>query len=192
MKWTTSLCEAGGSSWKRRVGAGLLLIFCCWHAGFLIFSIMPQDPKSEVPASPAMDFYRLVAGGRQEWNMVETIPVLHSLDARLEVEDEKGNNTTGGCVLPGWTPYPEPELARYYVLFHRMLMTASKPSFLEAYLRRVEGRLAAQRGKEVSGRWSLVIDAEYTRTLSLSRRDGELYVFATRSFNPANPGGIAP
>jgi len=182
---------AGTEAVKGRVPAVLLLVFCCWHAGFLIFSILPRQPGQENPGNPAMDLYRLLTGGRQVWNVFQTIPPLHAFDARVEVKDETGARTTTGCVLPDLAPYPKPERSRYFVLFHRLLLTSSKHTFFDAYLRKLENRLSSQRGSGIIGRWSLVIDTEYTRTLIYSRGDGVLSVFATRSFNPANPGGIS-
>ncbi len=177
---------------KGRVPAVLLLVFCCWHAVFLVISIVPQRPGQEDRGTLPMNLYGQLAAGNQGWKMFETIPLLHSLDARIEIEDGAGGRKTVGSVLPGFAPYPKPELSRHYILLHRLLLSSSSPSQLEAYLRRVDDHLSALRGPAVRGHWSLVIDAEYTRTLIYSRRDGELYVFATRSFTPAKPGGVAP
>ena len=183
---------AGDLPVKGRVLSVLLLVFCCWHAVFLIISVVPQRTGQEDRISAPMNLYGMLAAGSQGWKMFETIPLLHSLDARIEIEDEAGGRTSVGSVLPGLAPYPKPELSRHYILLHRMLLSSSSPSHLEAYLRRVDDHLSALRGPAVRGHWSLVIDAEYTRTLIYSRRDGGLYVFATRSFTPANPGGVAP
>lgn len=184
--------EAGGSPAKRRLLAGLLLIFCCWHAGFLIVSIIPRGPGQDEPGSPAMDLYRLLTGGRQVWNMFETIPVLHSMDARLEGEDEAGRTITAGCVLPGFTPYPKPESSRHYALFHRLLWSSNGAAFREAYLRKAANLLQNQRDSGARGNWSLVVDADYTRNMFYSRRDGLMSLRVTKTFGPDGQVGTSP
>lgn len=135
-----------------------------------------------------MDTYRLLTGGRQLWNMFESIPALHSLDMRIEMEDEAGGKTLVGCVLPGFQPYPKPEISRYYVLFHRLLASPSGDAFREAYLRNVASLLPAQKG---SGKWSLVKDAEFIRDLFYSRRDGQISLPVVTNFAPTSPDGNA-
>jgi hypothetical protein len=122
----------GGPSWTSRLGKGLLLAFCCWHAAFLVFSIIPAPPAQATHGNPATDLYRLAFSGREQWNMFDTIPVLHSMDLRLEGEDEKGNKTTTGCLLPGFKPYPKPEESRYYVLFFRLMFYDDVVPYREA------------------------------------------------------------
>ena len=177
---------------KGRVGAVLLVGFCCWHAVFLIASIVPRKPSGKERGNRALDFYRVFASGDQLWNMFETIPPHHSLDARIELDDGHGGRTLMGSVLPGGTPYPNPEDARYYNVFYRILLGSEKSPLFLAYLRRMDDLLRAQYGDSMMGHWELVVDVEVTRVLSASRRDGGLYLPATRSFDPANPGGIAP
>jgi hypothetical protein len=177
---------------KGRVWAVLLLGFCCWHAAFLIASIVPRQTASGKKGSPALNLYRIFVSGDQQWNMFETIPLLHSFDVRIEVDSGQGGRATVGSVLPGFAPYPQPEFSRYYVMFHRMLLNSTSPSFFEAYLRKTDELLRARHGGSSTGRWALVVDMEWTRTLIHSRGDGVLYVPATRSFDAANPRGVSP
>ena len=177
---------------QSRVGTALLLAFCCWHAVFLIASIAPKKKVPEEKGNMALRLYQLFVGGTQHWNLFQTIPDHHSLDPRIVVDDGQGGRTTFGCVLPGFTAYPRPGKSRYYNLFVHLLPNAQRPSFFEAYLRRAEAGVKARHGGAIPGRWELVVDVEWTRTLVHSRRDGRLYVPATRSFDVANPGGIAP
>ena len=177
---------------KGRMWSVLLVGFCCWHAVFLIASIVPRMSSGDERGNPALNFYRLFVSGDQRWNMFETIPQHHSLDARIEVDDGHGGRANLGSVMPGFTPYPNPENARYYNLFYRILLGSEKSPLFLAYLRRTDDLLRAQHGNTITGRWALVVDVEWTRALADSRRDGMLYVPATRFFDPANPGGIAP
>lgn len=167
---------------KKRLLAGLLLAFCCWHVTFLVISIMPPPPARDDPGNPVIDLYRLVIGGRQQWNMFETIPVLHSMDVRLEGEDATGQKITAGCVLPGFKPYPKPEDSRYYVLFYRLMMFDNKVAFQEEYLQKVAQLISAQRGFVSGGKWSIVVDLDCTRNLVHSRRDGQLSMLFTKTF----------
>jgi len=187
---TADSAERSASPAKGRVGAGLLLAFCCGHAAFLIASIVPRHAVPPERRNPALKLYRTFVGGEQQWNMFETIPTLHSFDARIEADDGQGGRTTVGTVLPGFAPYPKPERSRYYVLFNRMLLNSPQPSFFEAYLRKTDDLLRAQPGNSGARRWAMVVDVEWTRTLIHSSRDGVLYVPASRAFDPANPGGI--
>jgi hypothetical protein len=167
---------------RGRMASALLLIFCCWHAVFLIFSIKPPPPARDDPGNPAVDLYRIALGGRQLWFMFETIPVLHSLDVRLEGEDAMGRKVTTGCVLPGFKPYPRPEDSRYYVLMFRLMFFDNKTAFRDAYLRKVAQLLAAARGPAAGKNWSLVVDTVFTRILSESRRDGQVSMPVTNTF----------
>lgn len=181
---------AGAVPMTRKLGSALLLAFCCWHAVVLIVSIAPRKKNPDEKPQTALALYKQFVSGQQQWNLFETIPNHHSLDPRIVVEDGQGGRTTVGCVLPDLAPYPRPEKARYYNLFFRLLSNAEHNPFFAAYLRRVEAALPARHGGALPGRWELVVDVEWTRTLAHSRRDGGLYVPATRSFDVANPGGI--
>lgn len=187
-----SPAEAGGVPMKSRLLTGLLLAFCCWHAVFLLISIIPAPPARDDPGNPGVDLYRLVLGGRQQWNMFETIPVLHSMDVRLEGEDEAGGKITTGCVLPGFKPYPKPEDSRYYVLFFRLMLFDNKVAFQEAYLRKAAQLISAPRSPGAGGKWSLVMDLEYTRNLVHSRRDGQVSMLLTKTFDLPIPRGSPP
>jgi hypothetical protein len=158
---------------------GLLLAFCCWHGAFLAYSIIPVSHEKDVPSHSVLDFYRLAVSGSQQWNMFETIPTLHSMDARLVGEDETGNQITRGCILPGFEPYPKPEQARYYQAFFRLL---SDDSYRDAYLRNAAQLLSAHQGAQDGKNWSLVADAEYTRHLFHVKRDGHLALPASKAF----------
>ena len=182
----------GTGSLPRRAASVLLLGFCCWHAVFLITSILPQHQSREEAGNAARNLYQIFVSGRQQWNVFETIPLHHSLEARIVVDDGPGGRATVGSILPGLTPYPQPENARYYNLFSTMLLNSPKPSYFESYLRRTEETLRARHGGATAVPWVLVVDVEWTRTLIHSRRGGGLYVPATRSFDVANPGGISP
>jgi len=178
--------DAGRVPARRGLWSGLLLAFCCWHALFLVISIVPETPGRDETANPVLDLYRVAVGGRQKWNMFESIPTLHSLDVRLESEDENGNVTVVGPILPGFKPYPKPEDARYYVSFYRLV---SVEPFRDAYLRKVARLLPPRPAPEAGGRWSLVVDAEYTRHLFHIKRDGQVSTLATKAFEvPASPG----
>ena len=166
---------------RRRFPVVLFLIFCCLHAVFLIVSIVPRRPGQDDPGNPVMDMYRLVTGGRQVWNMFETIPILHSLDLRLEAEDESGAKFTAGCVVPGFKPYPKPERSRYYVIFHRMLMTSPGVPFRDAYLRRAAQSMPGPIGGGAVRNPTLVANIEYTRNLVHIRRDGLLSLPSTQT-----------
>jgi hypothetical protein len=183
---------AGGVPVKSRLLKGLLLAFCCWHAVFLLISIIPTPPGRNDAGNPALELYRLTLGGRQMWNVFDSIPVLHSMDVRLEHEDEKGGKTIAGCVLPGFKPYPKPEDSRHYQIFWRMASFPNEVTFQEAYLKKAAQFLPAQQGTGAPGKWSLVMDLEYTRNLVHSRRDGQLTMPLTKTFALPVPGANPP
>lgn len=174
----------------RKAGSALLLAFCCFHAVFLIVSVAPKNTFLAAKGNFALDLYRTFIGGPQQWNLFHSIPDHHSLELRIVLDDAQGGRSSVGCVLPGFTDYPSPEKPRYYNLFYRMLTNDHRPSFFEAYLRRLEAGLKARHGGAVPGSWELVADVEWTRTLLHIKRDGRLYAPGTRSFDAANPGGI--
>jgi len=174
-----------GNRWLK----ALLLAFCCWHAAFLLVSIAPAPPSRGDRGNPVLDFYRLMLGGVQQWNMFDTIPLLHSLDVRFESKDAAGARITRGCVLPGFKPYPKPESARYYVLLGRLVMFSNDISYRDAYLRKAVGLLPPPAAGES---WSLVADEGYTRNLFHIRRDGRMAMPVTQTFDLNNPGASPP
>ncbi len=176
----------------RRVGAALFLAFCCWHALFLVFSIVPQRRGQDDAGTPAIDAYRLATGSRQVWNMFETIPMFRSLHVHLEGLDTDGRQSTAGCVLPGFASYPQPEQSRFYVLFHRLLLTDHGAIFREAYLQKVAQLMQSRAGAPGGAVWSLVMDAEFIRTLAHSRRDGQLSLPFVKKFGPAGSEKASP
>lgn len=177
---------------KNRVGAALLVGFCCWHSIFLIAAVVPRTVGRDERGNPATDLYRTLVSGPQQWNVFETIPLLHSFDARIQVDDGRGHRETLGSVMPGFAPYPRPENARYYNVFYRMLLDPDRSAFLEAYLRKAGTQMRSPQGGAFTGHWALVVDVEWTRILGESRRGGALYVPATRAFDTAHRGGITP
>ena len=187
-----SLLEADAVSFRSPWLKGQLLAFCCWHALFLVSSITPPPPTRENPGNPAVALYRLVLGGRQEWNVFNSIPVVHSMDAWIEQENEQGEKNIVGCVLPGLKPYPVPEETRCYQIFWRLAFFSDGIAFQEAYLKKAAKLLSSMQGAGARGKWSLVMDVEYTRTLVHSRHDGQLALPITKTFDLPAVGGSAP
>ena len=179
---------------KNRWLSGLLLAFCCWHAVFLVISIIPAPPAKDDPPNLALDTYRLLFAGRQQLKMFETIPVQRSLSVRFQREDKTGNLVTSGCVLPGFKPYPEPENIRYYVLFYRMAFSADMAAYRDAYFQKAEPLLAVQYGEgaEEGERWKFVIEAEYTRHLTQIKRSGLLSMPFSKAFDLTVADGEHP
>ncbi len=169
-----------------------LLAFCCWHAVVLIISIIPPPPARDDPGNPAMDLYRLSLSGRQQWNMFETIPVLHSMAVHLEGKDANGDILTSGCVLPGFKPYPQPEDSRYYVLIYRMMFFSNKVPYRDAYVKKVAQVLSAQQDAAAHRTWSVVVEGAYTRTLSLILQDGQVSMPVSHAIDLPVSGGAAP
>lgn len=176
------------SRWAR----GLLLAFCCWHAGFLLYSMIPAPAAQDAPGHPVLDFYRLALGGHQRWNMFETIPVLHSLDVRLVGENGTREGATAGPVLPGFAPYPHPESARYYNAFYRLLLANETIAYRDAYLRKVAQLFPAHPSSAAGEQWMVVADQDYTRNIFHSRRGGPVSVMVTKTFDLSEYAGEAP
>ena len=119
--------------------------------------------------------------------MFDTIPILHAFDVRLVGEDEAGREITAGCVLPGFTAYPQPEDVRYYNAFYRLLLADEMVAYRDAYLRKVAGLLPAHFADEPDRHWSVVVDQEYTRNLFHSRRDGQVSMLVRKTFDLTAP-----
>ncbi len=174
---------------KNRWWKALLLAFCCWHAVYLIISIAPAAPSRGDRGNPVLDLYRLMFGGVQQWNMFDTIPVLHSLDVRFESKDATGAKITRGCVLPGFKPYPKPESARYYVLLGRLATFSNDTPYRDVSMRKAAGLLPPPGAGES---WSFVVDEGYTRNLFHIRRDGHISMPVTKTLDVNNPGASPP
>jgi hypothetical protein len=174
--------DRDGRGVNGRLMSGLLLAFCCGHAVFLIYSVFPRRSAADDHKNAALDLYRLVFSGRQQWNLFYTIPLQHSMDIRLEGDDGTGGKIEAGSILPGLKPYPQPEEARYYGVFYRMLFSSDNVAYRDAYFRKAAQLLQDEGGAEAGENWSLVLDVEYTRTLFHSRRDGKMWMPFTKAF----------
>lgn len=176
-----------------RFSAGVVLAFSCWHAAFLAGSIVPRHEGQETAGTPAMDVYRAFTGSRQIWNMFDTIPLLHSLDVRLEGPGPAGKTMSTGPVLPGFAPYPQPEESRYYALFHRLLFTKDGDAFRAPYLRKAAQLSQPDRTITTDDHgWVLIMDAAITRNLFHSRRDGQIALPVEKKYGPVATPGVAP
>jgi hypothetical protein len=168
----------GEKKWSRP----LLLLFCCWHAGFLIFSVLPRLPGQDLPGYYPVDLYRLVTGSRQMWRLFHTIPVMRSLRIHLEATQADGKILTAGCLLPGFTPYPLPENSRFFTLFERMLTHPIGELYREAYIRKVNHLQNANTPLEEHLEWNLVFEGEAIRNLFYSRIDRQVSAPFTKRF----------
>lgn len=178
----TSPPESVDATPRKRVGRALLLAFCCAHAAYLIYSVVPAPPAQDNPGHPVLDFYRLALGGRQIWNMFDTIPVLHSLEVRVVGDNGTREGLIVGPVLPGFAPYPKPENVRYYNGFYRLLLANEKYAYREAYLRKMAGLIAREPSLAPVRDWAVVVNQEYTRTLFHIRRDRHVGMPVEKSF----------
>lgn len=165
----------------------LLLVFCCWHSSFLIFSILPRGPGQELPGNPVLEWYRALTGSRQCWTMFHTIPVLHALDAHMEAVKPDDSRVSSPCMIPGFTSFPARGTARSKTFLERLLASPLGEPFRSAYVRKVNHLQNAGLPEAERLEWKLVFEGEAIRTLFYSRRDGRFSLPFTKVFPPEAP-----
>jgi hypothetical protein len=163
-------------------GRALLLLFCCWHAGYLLYSIVPRVAGQDAPGAPLLDAYRCVTGSRQVWRLFHTIPLLRSLTMRLEAEISGGTRPSAGCLLPGFGSFPIEENSRFYTLAERLLTNPLGIPYREPYLRKINPLLNEGLPPAEQAPWVLVFEGEFIRNLFYFRVDKRLSIPFRKEF----------
>lgn len=158
----------------RRGRRALILGFCCWHAGYLVYSILPRVAGQDSPGSRVLDAYRFLTGSRQVWRLFHTIPLMRSLRAKLETKNPDGTLRGAGLVLPGFEECPIAENSRFYTLTERLLTNPLGTPYRDSYVRKVNRLLNAELPPEKRVEWSLVFEGEAIRDLFYFRIDKRL------------------
>lgn len=162
---------------------------CAVHALFLIFALIPPRLRSEGATGRLLAAYQKWTGSEQRWDMFETIPQLHKLEAGLIEVREDGAIRRPGVILPELSPYPAPERPRHYSLFHRMIWQPDGPAYADAFLQRVTGQFRNQPRPPKAV--ALQIDAWHTRSLIGVKSLGEIAVNKIATYGPV-PVGETP
>lgn len=165
-------------------GRVLLLLFCCWHAGYLVYSIVPRMAGQDAAGAPVLDAYRFVTGSRQVWRLFHTIPRMRSLQIQLEAEEPDGTLRCAGVLLPGFGACPVEENSRFYTLTERLLASPQGIPYRESYVRKVNGLLNAGRPPGDRLPWSLVFEGEALRDLFFCKIDKRLSAPFRSGFGP--------
>lgn len=142
-----------------------LLIFGACHALFLIVSIVPIKWRDGAVLTAVFHIYQGCTACNHNWNMFETIPSIHHLDARLVVKDGSQKLREEGVLLPGLRRYPLPENPRLYSWVESVAFSTSLAVFRESYMKKAAAELLRSGRYDSKAEVSLEVNAAYTRSL---------------------------
>lgn len=160
----------------------MLAALCVGHLLFLVIGLIPPRLRNDGATGSVLGTYEKWTGTEQRWDMFETIPQLHKLEVGLMEVRSEGAIRRSRVILPELDPYPVPESARHYGLFHRLIWQPDGPDYANAYLKRVADQLAASpRPPEAI---ALQVDAWHTRSLRGVKALGEIAVNKVATYGP--------
>ena len=142
-----------------------ILIFGTAHLLYLAASVLPLRWRNSGPMGHLVAGYETATTSVQNWSLFDTIPTVHSLDAHLRVEAPGQPPKRVGMVLPGLSAYPQPENTRFYGWMHMVILSSERSDQREPYMRRAAAELLATGNYPPEAQVSLVVDADYTRSL---------------------------
>ncbi len=142
-----------------------ILIFASLHLLYLAFGALPVPWRDALHVSPAHRFYERLTRCHQVWNMFETIPNMHRLEARLVVTDEKGKLREEGMVLPGLKKFSQHDQVRLNNWMSNVIFNSSRGVFREAYMKNAAAALLSSGRYGPHAQMSLEVLPSYTRSL---------------------------
>ncbi|MDB6005051.1 MAG: hypothetical protein JWR15_2038 [Prosthecobacter sp.] len=168
----------------------VILIFASVHLVYLAFGALPVPWRDRLHVSPAHRFYERLTRCHQVWNMFETIPNMHKMEARLVVTDEKGKLREEGMVLPGLKKFSQHDQVRLNNWMINVIFNSSRGVFREAYMKNAATALLSSRRYGPKARMSLEVLPSYTRSLLGVRTLKEISVEKPSVLGPFELGAL--
>ena len=143
----------------------VILIFASVHLVYLMLGALPETWRDTIHVSVFHRFYERITRCHQAWNMFETIPNMHSMKARLIVQEKGRKARAEGMVLPGLRPFSQHDQVRLNNWMLNVIFTSSRSVFREAYMRNAADALLRSGRYSPSAQVSLEVVPSYTRSL---------------------------
>lgn len=169
-----------------------ILILGTAHLLYLAISVLPLNWRDSGLMGRLIWSYESATTSVQNWGMFDTIPTVHRLDAHLRVESPGQPPKRVGMVLPGLSAYPQPENTRFYGWMHMVILSNERSDQREPYMRRAAAELLASGIYPPDTQVSLVVDAEYTRSLAGVNKLREVATPKQTAMGPFRVSDLSP
>ncbi len=167
-----------------------ILIFASVHLVFLAFGSLPVPWRDRLHVAPAHRFYERLTRCHQLWSMFETIPNMHSLQARLVVQEGTQKARAEGMVLPGLRKFSQHDQVRLNNWMINVIFNSSRGVFREAYMKSAAAALLSSGRYSPKARVSLEVVPAYTRSLLGVRTLKEIAVEDPSVLGPFELGAL--
>ncbi len=168
----------------------VIVVFATVHLAFLLFAVLPLRWRDRIHLTPVFALYERITRSHQVWNMFETIPNMHSLDARLVVQEGKQKPREEGVVLPGLRPYSRHDEQRFNNWMVNVIFNSSRGVFRESYMKSAAEALLRSGRYGPRAQVSLEVIPSYTRSLLGVRTLKEIAVERPSVLGPFELGAL--
>lgn len=168
-----------------------ILIFASVHLVYLALGALPVPWRDSLHVSPAHRFYERLTRCHQVWNMFETIPNVHKLEARLVVQEPGKKARSEGMVLPGLRKFSQHDQVRLNNWMINVIFNSSRGVFREAYMKSAAAALLSSGRYSPRAQVSLEVVPFYTRSLLGVRTLKEIAVEDPSVLGPFELGALA-
>ena len=143
----------------------MIVVFASAHLVFLLFGMLPVRWRDQIHVSAVFNPYERVTRCHQLWNMFETIPNMHRLEARLIVQEGGQKPREVGMVLPGLRRFSQHDQVRLNNWMVNVIFNATRGVFRESYMKSAAEALLRTGRYSPRTQVSLEVIPAYTRSL---------------------------
>lgn len=168
----------------------VIVVFATVHLIFLLFGVLPLPWRDRIHLTPVFSFYERITRSHQVWNMFDTIPNMHSLDARLVVKEGGQKPHLVGMVLPGLRRFSQNDQVRFHNWMMNTIFNPSRGVFRESYMKSAAAALLSSGRYGPDAEVSLEALPLYTRSLLGVRTLKEIAVERPSVLGPFRLGAL--
>lgn len=168
----------------------VIVVFATVHLVFLLVGMLPVPWRAKLIVSPAFLFYERFTHCHQLWNMFETIPNMHSLEARLVVQEGAHKPREEGMVLPGLRRFSQKDEMRLNTWMINVVFNPTRGVFRESYMKSAAAALLRSGRYSPKALVSLEVIPSYTRSLLGVRSLKEIAVERPSVLGPFELGAL--
>lgn len=168
----------------------VIVVFASVHLVFLLFGVLPLRWRDRIHLTPVFSFYERITRSHQVWNMFETIPNMHSLNARLIVKEDGQKTHLVGMLLPGLRRFSQNDQVRFHNWMMNVIFNPSRGVFRESYMKSAAEALLRSGRYTNKAQVSLEVIPAYTRSLLGVRTLKEIAVERPSVLGPFELGAL--
>lgn len=168
----------------------VIVVFATVHLVFLLFGVLPVRWRERIHATTMFSMYERITRCHQLWNMFETIPNMHRLEARLIIQEGAQKPRAAGMVLPGLQKFSQHEQVRLNNWVANVVFNPTRGVFRESYMRSAAAALLRTGRYGPETELSLEVIPAYTRSLLGVRTLKEIAVESPSVLGPFKLGAL--